>query len=114
MIQEEFKFFSDANPSYKLPKVAPSISKGEIIYPTRSQYIEAIQDAANSAKYEYFGIYFTGTTFWQTGDWAVLSDCRKFVDSISLTDIYEILKSVKYFGSLWISVDAPFSGKWSF
>ena len=64
--------------------------------------------------YGYLGLYFSGSTFYQTGDWAVQSgtDPQK-TESISIRDIYTALRENDCRGMFWFSIDAPHSGKWA-
>jgi hypothetical protein len=60
----------------------------------------------------FFGIVYSGASYWKTGDWAVLSDDRKSVTVITLDDICQQLISIGFRGAVWISLDSPHSGKW--
>ena len=81
--------------------------------PTNSEYLNLIRMGGELAKnVGFLGIWFSGSTFWKTGDWAVLSDCKSYIESIAISEIYDQLKSIKFKGQIWISLDAPHSGKW--
>ena len=60
----------------------------------------------------FFGIVYSGASYWKTGDWAVLSEDRKSVTVITLDDICQQLISLGFRGAVWISLDSPHSGKW--
>lgn len=74
----------------------PKIINNKIVHPKKLEYFDTIAQAAKETTEHYFGLYFSGSTFRQTGDWAVMSDDNSFVDSISLDEIYTILKRCKY------------------
>ena len=79
---------------------------------TKSAYLRAIQKGALNTSSKFFTIIYSGSTHWQTGDWAVLADDGVSTDSISLLDIYNAVKAVNYKGQFQAVLDAPFSGKW--
>jgi hypothetical protein len=49
-----------------------------------------------------------------SGNFAVLSDSDpNVVEQISLDDIFNYTKEVKFKGSLWFSSDGPYAGLWA-
>ena len=59
----------------------------------------------------YFGVYFTGSTMMETGDWAVYDESNN-INSISYEDIMAVLQKENYLGYLWVSLDGAATGKW--
>ena len=60
-----------------------------MVHPTKQEYLSLLVEKARQVGYYgYLGLYFSGSTFWKTGDWAVLSDDRKYIDSISIKEIH--------------------------
>lgn len=48
---------------------------GEVHFPTRQNYLEGLRQVITDSKpNRYFGIYYSGMTFAESGDWAVLHD----------------------------------------
>ena len=62
----------------------------------------------------FFGMVYSGMTHVVSGNFAVLSDSDpNVVEQISLEDIFNYSKEVKFHGSLWLSTDAPYAGLWA-
>lgn len=84
--------FEEAYPSMDYTIVAPIIDQksGEICYPTRQNYLDGLRQViTESKKVRYFGIYYSGMTFTQSGDWVVLDDQNPSqTASITLRDIF--------------------------
>lgn len=83
-------------------------------HPTKKEYLDlVIQKSKQMGHYGYLGLYFSGNACWKTGDWVVASDDpQKEYDTISLEDILQCYRENKLRNYIWISVDAPHSGKW--
>lgn len=90
LLSAEFEQMRVYNPDWNLISLRPSIdSQCKLVCPTKSEYLQMINQCAGNAKeMGFFGVYYSGSTFWKTGDWAVLSDDRQRIDSISFQDIY--------------------------
>jgi hypothetical protein len=59
----------------------------------------------------YFGIYYSGSTMAETGDWVVFGNNRE-ITSISFDEIMHVLERENYFGYMWLSLDGCMTGKW--
>ena len=112
MMQEEFRIFKLAYPQMGYVEVAPSVVNGKVQHPCKKQYIDAITEVAKQGKARsYFGIYFTGCTMWQSGDWAI-QESDGSLSFISLKNVLETIRLAGYNGYIWCSLDGPASGKW--
>lgn len=93
-------------------EVAPTYVDGKVKHPCKRQYIDALTEMAKQGKaHRYFGIYFSGCTMWQSGDWAIQEDDGS-LSIICLKDVLEAIKAADYKGYIWCSLDGPASGKW--
>ena len=72
-------------------EVLPTYESDKLEHPKRKEYLDAITHAIiQSASSRYFGVYFTGSTMIETGDWAVYDDSNN-ISTISYEDIMTVL-----------------------
>lgn len=94
LLHKEYQLCKDAHPNMQMTSLLSSVhSTAEdekiVQHPTKSEFLElVVQNAKAAGPYGYLGLYFSGTTFWATGDWAVATDDRTGITSISIEDIY--------------------------
>ena len=72
-------------------EVLPTYESNKVKHPKRKEYLAAITQAILQSKSSmYFGVYFTGSTMIETGDWAVYDDSNN-ITTISYEDIMTVL-----------------------
>jgi hypothetical protein len=78
---EEFDCFKSAYPAMNFievkPKLVdhPSLIACHITWPTKKDYLMAVSEAIKQSKHSmYFGLYYSGSTMVDTGDWAVYDE----------------------------------------
>jgi len=90
----------------------PKIVNGKIIWPRKDDYLNAVRSCVDSVGNSMFGLYYSGCTWVETGDWAVLNENGMNVDCISVELLMNTLKEKKFHGNMWCCLDGPATGKW--
>jgi hypothetical protein len=90
----------------------PKIVNGKIIWPRKEDYLKAVKDCVEKIGNQFFGVYFSGCTWVESGDWAVLNQNDMTVDAISLELLMNTLKASQFHGNMWCCLDGPATGKW--
>ena len=93
LLEHEYKLCKEANPEMSSTFLGSKIvtEKGQklVKHPTKKEYLDLLVEKAKTVGvYGYLGLYFSGSSFYHTGDWAVLADNGEDLDSISIQDIY--------------------------